>query len=124
MFLFSLLSLCTTKKVDSLTAIVKSLPDNETRLKVLKQLVLSSTEKPAIIIQYSKQGVTLAKKLNKPKYEISFLGTLEKGYYLSYNFSKQLDVYLEGLELSKQLRKDTAICYFYNAIVIADPSAG
>lgn len=105
------------KKTDSLVSVLKKLSNNEAQLIVLKQLVTNNIKQHTIVIPYAKQGLTLARKLNKPGYEISFLDALQNGYYLSYNFSKQLEVCLAGLDLSRKLKNDSAVCTFYNGIV-------
>lgn len=105
------------KKVDSLTAIVKSLPDNEKRLKALRQLVAATADSSFITIRYAKQRLALAKKLNKLRFELSFLGVLEVAYSQIYNYPKQLEFCFEGLNLSQKLKNDTTSSYFLNSIM-------
>jgi hypothetical protein len=106
------------KKADSVISIYNTLPDNEQRLKVLKQIVNASRDSGAVVVKYSKKGVALAKKLDKPKDEMAFLTALQLGYLEISNYPKQLETCFEGLELNATLHNDSVRVVLLNFITL------
>jgi len=105
------------KKVDSLVNLLRS-ADGERRLKVLKELAHDSSA-VTIAIKYGQEGFALAKKMNRPKDEEAFLLDLAHGYNLNYNYPKELETTLLGLEISNKINDDVYKCWFANGIALS-----
>jgi len=105
------------KKVDSLVNLLRS-ADNERRLKVLKELAHDSSA-VTIAIKYGQEGFALAKKMDRPKDEEAFLLALAHGYNLNYNYPKELETTLLGLEISNKINDDVYKCWFANGIALS-----
>jgi hypothetical protein len=104
-------------KTDSLRAVLKLTSDYPKRIAVLKQLADRQND-ASIIIEYSDQGIQLAKKSNKPYDQEYFLVELEIGYFKIYNYPKFLEACFAGLELSQQLQDNKNTVKFLDGISI------
>ncbi|MGZ3871582.1 MAG: hypothetical protein ACXVJD_01620 [Mucilaginibacter sp.] len=117
------------KHTDSLIAKLNTLPDNEQRIPLLKQLA-ALHKNQTIAIKYASEGLAMAKKAGRPKDEEDFYFDLGVAYYNAYNYPKSIEMAFAGLALSRQI-KDTnysstflygmSVCYaeagdYHNAI--------
>ena len=103
------------KKVDSLVNLLSTATDDEHRLSLLKKLSADSSA-VTITIKYGQEGFALAKKMDRPKDEEVFLLDLAHGYNLNYNYPKELETTLLGLEISNKINDDVYKCWFANGI--------
>ena len=116
-FLFTFLLLRITilpaqqNKEDSLSTILKATSNVERQIALLKQM--SDQQNNATdIIRYAREGITLAKKLNRPEEEEYFLYDLTRGYNKNNDYPKMLETSLAGLQLSQQINDDDKFCEF------------
>jgi len=104
---------------DSLLNIVKTSQYDTVKLEILNQLVWEFKEtNPEKAIEYGKQAIALAKKINRSRSLAQSMNNLGTVFYISGNYPEALHYYLGALEIREQLKDSAAMGKSYNNIAL------
>jgi len=104
---------------DSLLNIVKTCKYDTVKIEILNQLVWEFKEtNPERAIEYGKQAIEIAKKINRSRSLAQSMNNLGTVFYISGNYPEALHYYLGALELREQLKDSAAMGKSYNNIAL------
>ncbi len=104
-------------KIDSLQAVLKTLPPDTNRVNTLIELCQAqSSSDLKLILQFANEALALSQKINFPEGEANTYFYLGYSYYATGDMPKALESILKALGIYEKIGNTNKIGYAYNAI--------